>query len=60
MLIIDSGKTLLNCVSLIQIFKSRTEANKDLIWGLIRSEQERIFVEVCIGSRKYKASINNL
>ncbi|KAI1862819.1 uncharacterized protein JN550_009966 [Neoarthrinium moseri] len=38
-------QALINAVSLVQMFKSRTESNKRFIWRLIRIEQERILSE---------------
>lgn len=39
-------ETLINCVSLVQMFKMRTAANRKFVWNLIRLEQERIWSNV--------------
>lgn len=36
-------------MGLVQLFKSRTNSNKNLVWRLIKLEQENIFSKVCAG-----------
>ncbi|KAM6478420.1 hypothetical protein HDV62DRAFT_191497 [Trichoderma sp. SZMC 28011] len=36
-------QSLLTCMGLVQLFKSRTDSNKNLVWRLIKLEQENIF-----------------
>ncbi|KAH8885723.1 hypothetical protein GQ53DRAFT_877150 [Thozetella sp. PMI_491] len=38
-------RALINCISLVQMFRSRTETNKIFVWRLIKLEQERILEE---------------
>ncbi|KAL7910623.1 hypothetical protein GGI35DRAFT_449222 [Trichoderma velutinum] len=36
-------QSLLTCMGLVQLFKSRTDSNRNLVWKLIKLEQEKIF-----------------
>ncbi|KAL6689681.1 hypothetical protein J3F84DRAFT_391585 [Trichoderma pleuroticola] len=36
-------QSLLTCMGLVQLFKSRTDLNRNLVWRLIKLEQENIF-----------------
>ena len=42
----------MNCISNIHMFKSSSDASKALVWGMIRTEQERILAEVCDNNTK--------
>ncbi|KAH6867336.1 hypothetical protein B0T10DRAFT_541900 [Thelonectria olida] len=35
--------SLLTCMGLVQLFKSRTDSSRNLVWKLIKLEQEKIF-----------------
>lgn len=41
------SEALLNCMSIAQIFVSRTKDTKKFVWSTIRMEQERMWLEVC-------------
>ncbi|KAK9489003.1 hypothetical protein V1508DRAFT_136431, partial [Lipomyces doorenjongii] len=36
-------QSLLTCMGLVQLFKSRTDSSRNLVWRLIKLEQEKIF-----------------
>ncbi|KAI1323470.1 hypothetical protein F5Y16DRAFT_383629 [Xylariaceae sp. FL0255] len=36
-------EALTNCASLVQMFKTRTPANRDFVWRMIRTEQDRLW-----------------
>jgi hypothetical protein len=44
-------EALINCMSLAQLFKSRTQENSKFLWKCIRIEHERLWKEVSIGSQ---------
>ncbi|KAB5576196.1 hypothetical protein GE09DRAFT_1094944 [Coniochaeta sp. 2T2.1] len=37
-----SQQSLITCIGLVQLFKSRTDSNRNLVWRLIKLEQERM------------------
>ena len=42
----EMPKALVNCMSIVQMFSTRTSASNEFVWRTIRMEQERLWVEV--------------
>jgi hypothetical protein len=48
---IDAPEPMANCMSIAQIFASRTPENNAFVWRTIRAEQQRLVDEVCLEVR---------
>ncbi|KAL0938219.1 uncharacterized protein CTRU02_207950 [Colletotrichum truncatum] len=52
-----SQQTLINCVSIVHMFKAQREANKSFMWTVIKLEQERIAAGVSLSIAIFDAPI---
>lgn len=46
--VVDAAEPITNCMTIAQIFASRTLENTAFIWRTIRAEQQRLVDEVCL------------
>jgi hypothetical protein len=51
-------QSLITCIGLVQLFKSRTDSNRNLVWRLIKLEQERILSKVYSTCRCFESNSN--